>query len=305
MTANPLTRLLLSCLGALALALSLLAGPALAQMDPASFKEHPVVKHYPGALIDSHDEKTFDAVDMVVGYTAAPKPKIVRKDVEGRVYKTFYVHQGNVSALQVMRNYETALKTAGFTTVVSGKVAALPGMEDARDGALFVAFTLAKGGQTVMYVNILIDPNVGEPVSRVVIVEPEQMQQVYAVDASSLLAALAADGRIAVYGITFRTGSAEIEAGSEAELSQVRQALEAQPALKLKIEGHTDNVGAPAANRALSERRAAAVKAWLVAQGVAGARLTTEGLGDSRPVAPNDGEEGRAKNRRVELVRIP
>ena len=94
------------------LALCLAAGPAVAQMDPASFKEHPVVKHYPGALIDSHDEKEFDAIDMVVGYKAAPKPAVVRKEVEGRVYKTFYIHQGGVSALPVMRNYETALKAA-------------------------------------------------------------------------------------------------------------------------------------------------------------------------------------------------
>lgn len=289
-----------------ALALGLLAAaPALAQIDPSEFKEHPVVKHYPGALIDSHEEKAFDAVDMVVGYTATPRPNVSRKEVEGRVYKTFYIHQGDVSALQVMRNYEAALKAGGFTTVVTGKVAALPSMEDARDGSLFGAFTLMQGGQPALYVNILIDPNVGEPVSRVVIVEPQPMQQVYAVDVSSLYASLTAEGRVAVYGINFETNRSAIAPESETVLAQVRDLLGAHPELKLRIEGHTDNVGAPAANRTLSEQRAAAVKAWLVRNGVDGARLTAEGLGDTRPTAPNDTDDGRARNRRVELVRIP
>ena len=290
-------------LAASALALCLLATPVHAQMDPTSFKEHEVVKHYPGALIDSHDEKEFDAVDLVVGYSAAPKPSIVRKDVEGRVYKTFYIHQGGVSALQVMRNYETALKAEGFRVVVSGKVASLPSMESARDGALFGAFILDQGGQPAIYVNILIDPNVGEPVSRVVVVEPEQMKQVYKVDASKLYAGLAAEGRIAVYGINFDTAKSSVSADSEPVLSQVREMLAAHPELKIKIEGHTDNVGGQAANQLLSQQRAAAVKAWLVKAGIAEDRLSTSGHGDSRPLAANDSDEGRGKNRRVELVR--
>lgn len=283
--------------------LLLVAAPALAQMDPASFREHPVVKHYPGALIDSHDEKAFDAVDMVVGYVATPTARITRQEVEGRVYKTFYIHQGDVSALQVMRNYETALRTAGFTTVVTGRVASLPSMEYARDGALFGAFKMMQGDQAAMYVNILIDPNVGEPVSRVVIVEPERMQQVYAVDASSLYAGLNAEGRVAVYGINFETARSAVTPDSETVLTQVRQLLQSHPDLRLKIEGHTDNVGAAAANRTLSQQRAEAVRAWLVRNGIAESRLTIEGLGDTRPVAANDTEDGRSRNRRVELVR--
>jgi outer membrane protein OmpA-like peptidoglycan-associated protein len=285
------------------LALLLVAAPAHAQMDPASFKEHPVVKHYPSALIDSHDEKEFDATDLVVGYSAAPKPAIVRKDVEGRVYKTFYIHQGGVSALQVMRNYETALKAEGFKVVVSGKVAALPSMESARDGALFGAFVLEQDGQPAIYVNILIDPNVGEPVSRVVVVEPELMKQVYKVDASKLYAGLSAEGRIAVYGINFDSAKSSINGDSEPVLTQVREMLAAHPELKIKIEGHTDNVGGQAANLTLSQQRAAAVKAWLVKAGIAEDRLSTSGHGDSRPLAPNETDEGRGKNRRVELVR--
>ncbi|HEY8714481.1 MAG TPA: OmpA family protein [Candidatus Acidoferrum sp.] len=73
--------------------------------------------------------------------------------------------------------------------------------------------------------------------------------------------------------------------------------------LKLKVEGHTDNQGNAAANQALSERRAQAVVAWLTAHGVQASRLSAEGLGQTKPVADNGSEEGRAKNRRVELVK--
>ena len=72
----------------------------------------------------------------------------------------------------------------------------------------------------------------------------------------------------------------------------------------MRIEGHTDNVGTTALNASLSLRRAAAVAAWLAAHGVAGTRLTHEGYGESRPVGDNTTEDGRAKNRRVELVKL-
>jgi len=73
--------------------------------------------------------------------------------------------------------------------------------------------------------------------------------------------------------------------------------------LKLRVEGHTDNQGNAAANQALSEKRAQAVVAWLSAHNVPAARLTTKGLGQTQPVADNSSEDGRAKNRRVELVK--
>ena len=74
--------------------------------------------------------------------------------------------------------------------------------------------------------------------------------------------------------------------------------------LKLRVEGHTDNVGAAAANQALSEKRAQAVKAWLVNHGVGTDRLVAKGLGDTKPVEDNSTDEGRAKNRRVELAKL-
>ena len=79
--------------------------------------------------------------------------------------------------------------------------------------------------------------------------------------------------------------------------------LQAQPDWKMKIEGHTDSTGSAAANMALSQQRAAAVVAWLVKNGIDRARLTPIGRGDTQPIADNSTDEGRAHNRRVELVK--
>lgn len=116
--------------------------------------------------------------------------------------------------------------------------------------------------------------------------------------------ALNAKGRWATHGILFATGKAELQPESRAVLKEIAATLTQHGDLKLLIEGHTDNVGAPASNLALSDARAAAVKAALVADyGIDGARLATKGLGDTKPAAPNATAAGRAQNRRVELVK--
>lgn len=118
-----------------------------------------------------------------------------------------------------------------------------------------------------------------------------------------LYRALMEDGRMTLEGIEFDTGSDRLRPASDSVLREVAAALAKAPTLAVSIEGHTDNQGADAANVALSERRAAAVKARLVALGVAAGRLATKGFGAAQPVAPNETPEGRQRNRRVELVR--
>lgn len=116
--------------------------------------------------------------------------------------------------------------------------------------------------------------------------------------------ALVADGRVALQGIYFDTGSDRIRPESSGQLKQIADMLAEHPDLKLTIEGHTDNVGDAAGNQSLSERRAAAVKATLATQfKVDASRLTSKGFGATKPVAPNTTPEGRQQNRRVELVK--
>jgi len=115
--------------------------------------------------------------------------------------------------------------------------------------------------------------------------------------------ALAASGRATLHGILFDLDSANLRADSKPVLDDVARLLASETAWKLTIEGHTDGTGAAAHNQTLSEQRAAAVKVYLVSQGVDAARLATAGFGSSRPVADNGSELGRAENRRVELVK--
>ena len=124
------------------------------------------------------------------------------------------------------------------------------------------------------------------------------------VDASSLAKELANTGRVALYSIYFDFGKADLKPESRATLQEIARLLKANPDLKLYVVGHTDNVGSLEINLELSRRRAEAVVKALVAQfGIDPQRLKPYGIGPLAPVASNDTEEGRAKNRRVELVK--
>ncbi len=117
--------------------------------------------------------------------------------------------------------------------------------------------------------------------------------------------ALAEKGRVSTQGIYFDTGSDRIRPESTPTLKEIGQMLTEHADLKLTIEGHTDNVGNAPANQDLSQRRAAAVKTYLVAKhGVDSSRLSSAGFGDKKPAAPNTTPEGRQQNRRVELVKM-
>ncbi len=118
--------------------------------------------------------------------------------------------------------------------------------------------------------------------------------------------ALSADGRVATQGVYFDVGSDRIRGESTPTLRQIGDMLTAHQDLRLTVEGHTDNTGAPATNLALSLRRAQAIVTYLTGtMGIAAGRLIAAGLGDTRPAAPNATAEGRQSNRRVELVRMP
>jgi outer membrane protein OmpA-like peptidoglycan-associated protein len=117
--------------------------------------------------------------------------------------------------------------------------------------------------------------------------------------------ALAAKGRWATQGILFATGKADVQPESRPVLKEIATTLQQHPELRILIEGHTDNVGSAASNLTLSDARAAAVKAALVKDfGIAGDRITTKGLGDTKPAVPNATSAGRAQNRRVEVVKL-
>jgi outer membrane protein OmpA-like peptidoglycan-associated protein len=145
---------------------------------------------------------------------------------------------------------------------------------------------------------------VGKQRTQVDIVENKAMDTgMVAVNAEALAAGLARDGKVSIYGIYFDTGKAAVKPESKPTLDEIAKLLQQQPALKIFVVGHTDNAGTLVLNLQLAKDRAASVVQALVADyQIAAARLDPHGVGPLAPAATNATEDGRAKNRRVELV---
>jgi outer membrane protein OmpA-like peptidoglycan-associated protein len=111
------------------------------------------------------------------------------------------------------------------------------------------------------------------------------------------------DAKIITYGINFDIDKSTLRPESMGTFNQIKRIMSDNPDLNFEIGGHTDNTGTAPHNLSLSQQRADAVKAQLVSMGIDGARLSTKGYGDTKPIAPNTTPEGKANNRRVEFVR--
>jgi OOP family OmpA-OmpF porin len=256
--------------------LALGAGAARAQeQDADGCKDSPLVSRFPGGAIHSCDNKEYEQADFPISDSDT-------KHLEGEYHYWDYGTREGVSEIQVFRNFQTALKNGGFTIDYASSPDKLVGHK----------------GATWIFID-----NRGTFYYQTVITVREMQQEVTA-DASSLAGEIEKSGHVAVYGVNFNTDKAEILPSSEKVLSEIVKLLKQNADLKLRVEGHTDNQVGAAANQALSEKRAQAVVAWLTAHGVATTRLTAKGLGQTKPVADNGTEEGRAKNRRVELAKM-
>lgn len=168
------------------------------------------------------------------------------------------------------------------------------------DGEAYVAVLTYTMSDT-LYCKVLND----RTVAIVMVVEPKAREKkMVLVKAEQMGSEIGKSGRVALYGIYFDTDKAALKPESDATLDEIGKLLKADPALKIYVVGHTDNVGEFSHNMKLSEARAASVVAALVAkQGIAKDRLQPAGVGPVSPMASNDDEAGRAKNRRVELVK--
>ena len=248
--------------------------------DAEGCKDSPLITRFPGGIINSCDNKEFDQYDFPLGTDKDGNAKI--KHVKGEFHSWDISTREGVSELQIYRNMETALKSGGFQIDYTES----PNNITAHKGATWI-YIESKGAYYYQ-----------------TIVTSKEMKQEVTADASSLKDEIEKSGHVAVYGIHFDTGKATIQADSADTLNQVVALLQQNPDLKLRVEGHTDNQGSAASNQVLSEKRAQAVIAWLVAHGVDAARLKAQGYGQTKPVADNSSDDGRAKNRRVELAKL-
>jgi OmpA-OmpF porin, OOP family len=261
----------------------LVVGVALAQNDVKGSKDHPLITRMPDYHISKYVVSDFGAFDpTVIGGKAV--------HWEGKKYSYGYTLKESgskqVSMLQIVRNYEAAIRK------IDGKIL---GGDERR-----VAAEISKGGAlTGVYVEAFSEGRYYE----LTIVESQPMQQEVVADASAMQNDLTASGKTIVHGIYFATGSATIKPESEPALAEMVKLLNGSPALKVHIVGHTDSDGSLDSNIKLSSDRAASVVKALNARGITAARLRPVGVGPYSPVASNGTDDGRAKNRRVELVK--
>jgi len=274
-----MTRFLLS------LFVLLFGAVALAQPDEEGTKDHPDVPRFPGYYIHWASEKEFTTLELPLD----DNDKFLTK--EGKLVRVDYRLKDDAKqpgSIELLRNYENAFKKRGGKTLYKHD-----------DGSSAIGTFVMPLGASERYLLL----HVGPGSYSLEILDVKLMEQKIEVSASEMRDALDSQGFIALYGILFDTGKDTIKPESAALLAEIVKLLDGNKALKLAIEGHTDNVGKAAANQTLSKQRADSVKKYLVAKGIAGARLTTAGHGDKKPVADNRTEDGRAKNRRVELVK--
>jgi outer membrane protein OmpA-like peptidoglycan-associated protein len=257
------------------------AAPAQ-QPDKAGFKDPALFTRMPNYWGDWVEEKQFDAHDFRVSRDKEER-------VEGHFLNYLYRFDDSrgaapPSSLQVIRNYQNAAKRIG------GKVLF--------ENDELTTLRISKDGQETW---VSVEPYGAQ--LTLLIVERQAMQQDVVANAAALQGGLAQEGHVAVPGIFFDFNKSDVKPESQPALEEVAKLLKTNPSMRVWVVGHTDNVGSPESNVTLSNARAAAViKALTQQMGIEPKRLAPHGAGPFAPVAANKTEEGRARNRRVELV---
>lgn len=274
--------------------------------------DHPLITPYAGSVLRERHADAFNEYARIIGHDV-PARTVLTERLEGRLTRLRYDNPGGRSTLEISRNYRSALEAQGFRVdyECSGRdecgsirnpgFSRINGMNVgiARDVRYFTG--KLRWNDVDAYVSIANNPDV----TYVHVLESTAMDTgMVGVDAAAMAAGLDRDGRIELEGIFFDTGRATLTAESTPALEQVAALMRNQPALQLRVVGHTDSVGDFQDNVKLSQDRAEAVRLALLGRyGIDAGRLTAQGVGPSVPVASNDTEEGRSRNRRVELVK--
>jgi len=301
-------------------------------VDRKGGADSPLLSRYKGSILYMYGDSRLEQASVVT----VQKGKPVLIPVEGKISNRLYLAPDDSSPLEIYRNYRHALEAAGFQTLYACETAACEQANvqqlvenfprkahwNGYDNAVLGTFNSAnqpgfhyysgqrKGPSGVTYVSIGIVsgfPNSGIMSRKrqfVQIIEPAATQLGNVeVDAAAITTGLKRDGKMALYGIEFDTNKAVLRSDSASQLAQMANVLKATPAMKVFIVGHTDNQGEFAANSTLSQKRAEAVCAALASTyGIASTRLVARGVANLAPVSTNESDEGRAKNRRVEMV---
>ena len=262
----------------------LMSASAFAQEDAPGCKDSPMFTRMPNMVI-GQCSSNFDEMEIPMNAENTQKKEGTKTFIQ---YNYALEEATAPSFFQIVKNFENAiLKTKGKRVYYS------------KEAGVATFFTQSAGKD----VWVVLTDGAGAKLGNfeLSILEIEGMKQDIA--AGEMLEALNKTGSIALY-INFETGKSIIKPESQTIIDQVVQLLTENTALKISVEGHTDNVGNVQANQTLSENRAKAVMNAIAAKGIDKSRLVSKGWGQNKPISENNTDEGKAKNRRVEIVKL-
>jgi OmpA-OmpF porin, OOP family len=266
---------------------------------------HPLITAFTGSQLEGQEVKEYDEQQLVIG-KVQPDGTVQTEKLQGKVTRLDYRDPDNRSSLERMRNYEQALKKGGFEIIYNcsneecgpeiqietigyfPSERYLTALQKRAEGNIWVGVSVAAGPWTIIR-----------------IVEEKPMETGMVKITSDLIQKnILKDGHMAVYGIYFDIGKADIKSESTETLSEIANLLNKNSSLQIYVVGHTDNAGNLIDNMNLSKRRAESVVAELITKyKISAERIQAGGVGPMAPVTTNDTEQGRALNRRVEIVK--
>lgn len=297
------------------------SSPALAKKDIEGSQDHPMVSRFEGAVIKAYEHFSYDRLELATGMEEGEAEKTA---FEGEVTRIVYKGPEGRSSLEIYRNYQLALKEAGFEILyeytedhrkcmelahfqIDGyKYGEKAGM--GKDARYLLARLEEQKGDTLVSVHTALGGG-STPYTLLQVVEEKPMDTGKVkvdIDAEEMGANIDEKGSVRIYGIHFDTDKARIKDKSESTLAEIAALLGQKPELSLGVVGHTDAVGNMEYNMDLSRKRAEAVVSFLSSEHrISEDRLSSHGVGPLAPVASNEDEAGRARNRRVELIKMP
>jgi outer membrane protein OmpA-like peptidoglycan-associated protein len=255
-------------------------------------KEHPLIRPFPGSeLMPKGDYQNFSEYSFWV--TDSKTGKRSKKPVRGKFWKLTYrlydsqgKWDGSHSILEYRENYKQAALEKDGTILYENQG--------------YLTFTLPRDDGSTTWCEVHIWNKSQQDIC---VIEEAGFKKSMTFGPAEMKAALDKDGRIQLYGILFDVNKATLKAESVKQMQHVVTLMKDDPELNLEVRGHTDDQGSDDYNLKLSQRRAETVVAYLSLFGIDTSRLEPKGYGESKPVMPNTTEEGRVKNRRVELVK--
>jgi len=265
--------------------------PAIAQ----EVTEHPLIRPFPGSTFDEQrsEEFSFGEYEFRTGTPPRDYTTEIVRGVKRTLRYFLYNADGTpnraVSQVEYFENYKAAALERGGTVK----------WEDRHYGLVFT-IPREDGGITWCHVTVAVSA----ARTHLNIIDEESLVTSLEFTPAHMMEALNADGSIALYGILFDFDKATLQQTSGKQLQDLLTLLYSNRDLRLEIQGHTDSDGSADYNLQLSQRRAESVRQYLLLFGIEPSRLQAKGYGESMPVVPNNSEENKAKNRRVELVRL-